>query len=306
MTNNSTKTYRVSVIERTLAFYEVEAEDARAAAESWQDGEFESRDDEALDTEGPCSVREQQPDGKWRKVPPPEWQVETSGPLTVSGEHTQAHTPEPWYVDGLADNETQLWIRSFDRPIANIRIGKEPDSDKANACLIAAAPNLLAACRMVVSRWERGDLAEAARACGAAIAATILADPPAVEYHARIRLVVYSPKEDAYWSNKAGWGDFDAADIFTSSEQRDLRLPRGGRWATLRPYSVLLHYPDYLDDTGHETYYAFVLAPDPIEAVAMVQRKAAAAQAVDIDDPTDFTLLLVTEGHHNRRLFSKN
>jgi hypothetical protein len=33
-----------------------------------------------------------------------------------------------------------------------------------------AAPALLTACRMVVNRWERGDLAEAARACSAAIA----------------------------------------------------------------------------------------------------------------------------------------
>lgn len=33
-----------------------------------------------------------------------------------------------------------------------------------------AAPKLLAACRMVVDRWERGDLAEAARACSDAIA----------------------------------------------------------------------------------------------------------------------------------------
>jgi hypothetical protein len=33
-----------------------------------------------------------------------------------------------------------------------------------------AAPALLAACRMIVDRWEHGDLAEAARACSAAIA----------------------------------------------------------------------------------------------------------------------------------------
>jgi hypothetical protein len=33
-----------------------------------------------------------------------------------------------------------------------------------------AAPALLAACQMVVERWERGDLAEAARACSTAIA----------------------------------------------------------------------------------------------------------------------------------------
>ena len=39
--------------------------------------------------------------------------------------------------------------------------------------LMVAAPKLLAACRMVVDRWERGDLAEAARACGAAVAEAI-------------------------------------------------------------------------------------------------------------------------------------
>jgi hypothetical protein len=38
-----------------------------------------------------------------------------------------------------------------------------------------AAPVLLAACRMVVDRWERGDLAEAARACAAAVEKAIAA-----------------------------------------------------------------------------------------------------------------------------------
>ena len=33
-----------------------------------------------------------------------------------------------------------------------------------------AAPDLLVACQMVVDRWERGDLAEAARRCSAVIA----------------------------------------------------------------------------------------------------------------------------------------
>jgi hypothetical protein len=41
-----------------------------------------------------------------------------------------------------------------------------------------AAPALLAACRMVVDRWERGDLAEAARACSAAIAQAAGETPP--------------------------------------------------------------------------------------------------------------------------------
>ena len=43
-----------------------------------------------------------------------------------------------------------------------------------------AASKLLAACRMVVARWERGDLAEAARACDAAIAEAISAGIPSV------------------------------------------------------------------------------------------------------------------------------
>src|SRR5271166_427119 len=62
--------------------------------------------------------------------------------VTAQPAETQAtHTRGPWHVDGLADNETQLWIRSLDRPIANIRIGKEPDADKANARRIVAAVN---------------------------------------------------------------------------------------------------------------------------------------------------------------------
>ena len=68
----------------------------------------------------------------------------------------------------------------------------------------------------------------------------------------------------------------------------------------LKSYSVLLLYPDYyLNDFGStKTYYTFVEAPDPIEAVAVAQRQAATTQIVEIDDPTDFAPLLVTEGHH--------
>jgi hypothetical protein len=158
MTDTATKTYQVTVIERALAFYEVEAEDARTAAEHWSDGEFEGRDDEVLDTEGPCSVRERQPDGTWRKVPESQWR-------------------------------------------------EEP--------------------------------------------------PPA---------------------------------------------SRGG----LKPYSVLLLYPDHANDSGTETYYAFVEAPDELEAVAVAQRQAVAAQdGVEIA-PDDFAPLLVTQGHHyGEALFNK-
>jgi hypothetical protein len=199
MTSTAMKTYHVTVIERALARYEVEAENAGTAAENWQDGEFIGRDDEALDTEGPSSVRERQPDGSWRKLPRTQWE------------------PEP-----------------------------------------AAA-----------------------------------SDP------AKDRYVIHSAENDAYWSNEAGWGGIEAADVFTASERSVLRLPIGGIWAALKPYSVLLHYPDYMDDNGHETFYAFVEAPDPIAAVAVAQRQAIAVQCVEIDDPADFVPLLVTAGHHH-------
>ena len=78
MTATATKTYRVYVIEQILAYYEVEAENARTAADNWQEGEFIDRDDKVLDTEGPCSVHEQQPDGSWRKLPQSEWEADAS------------------------------------------------------------------------------------------------------------------------------------------------------------------------------------------------------------------------------------
>jgi hypothetical protein len=253
MTNIPTKTYHVTVIERALAYYEVEAESPRAAAESWQDGEFYDRDDEALDSEGPTIVRERQPDGSWRRVPPSEWDDEPPAAVATPAPGAAAHTPGTWYVDGLAENETQLWIRSRSRPIASICIGREPETDRANACLLAAAPTLLAACRMVVDRWERGDLAEAARTCGAAIAeAMTTSSPPA------------------------------AAAIDPAK----------------KPYSVLLLYPDWTNDDGTETYYAWVDAPDSLAAFAEAQRQALAANEWTDCDPDDFAPLLVTEGHH--------
>jgi hypothetical protein len=159
MTTTTIKTYHVGVIERALAYYEVEAEDARTAADNWQDGEFHDRDDEALDTEGPCSVRERQADGSWRKVPPSEWE--------------------------------------------------------------AASP---------------------------------AADP------------------------------------------------------AKKPYSVLLLYPDDVNDSGTETYYAFVEAPDAIEAVAVAKREAVAAQEESAEnyEPDDFAPLVVIAGHHaSEPLFNK-
>jgi hypothetical protein len=158
MTKTATKTYLVGVIERAISYFEVDAEDARNAAENWQEGTFRDRDDEALEAEGPCNVREEQPDGSFLKLPPSQWEAV---PTTAS------------------------------------------DSAK-------------------------------------------------------------------------------------------------------NPYSVLLLYPDYANDSGTETYYAFVEAPDPIEAVAVAQREAVTTQECMDGDPDDFAALLVAPGHnHSEPLFNK-
>jgi hypothetical protein len=158
MTKATTKTYLVGVIERAISYFEGEAEDAATAAENWQDGEFQDRDDEALESEGPCNVRERQSNGTFRLLPRSQWE-----PVLTTG------------------------------------------SDSAK-----------------------------------------------------------------------------------------------------KPYSVLLLYPDHANDTGTKTYYTFVDALDPIEAVATAQREAVAAQdGVDID-AEDFAPLLVTPGHNRSEpLFNK-
>ena len=125
-----------------------------------------------------------------------------------------------------------------------------------------AARALLDACRLVIARWEQGDLAEAARACQAAVALATDGRPP--------------------------WDITEAA-------------PAGGK-----PFSVLMLYPDHANDSGTETYYAYVQATDAIAAVAEAQQLAVAAQeGIDIE-PDEFAPLLVTQGHHaSLPLFNK-
>ena len=73
-----------------------------------------------------------------------------------------------------------------------------------------------------------------------------------------------------------------------------------------KPYSVLLLYPDYLDDTGYETFFTHVEGADAAEAVRAAQREAASAQGMQVDDPGDFRPLLVIEGHpKSEPLFNK-
>jgi hypothetical protein len=158
MTKTATKTYLVGVIERAISYFEVEAEDARTAAENWHDGKFRDRDDEALEAEGPCNVREKQPDGTFLMLPRSQWEA----------------------------------------------------------------------------------------------------------------------------------------------------VPTAGSEFAKKPYSVLLLYPDYANDSGTETYYAFVEALDPIEAIALAQREAISVQESVDGDTDDFAPLLVTPGHNvSEALFNK-
>jgi hypothetical protein len=118
MTNTATKTYLVDVIERAIAYYRIEAEDARSAAENWQEGEFHDRDDEALESEGPCNVRLKQPDGRWRKLSPSEWEADApssrepgENPILgqIAREHLGISTLETRRSDALDFHEVSVW-----------------------------------------------------------------------------------------------------------------------------------------------------------------------------------------------------
>ena len=73
-----------------------------------------------------------------------------------------AHTPAPWAVDGTL-NSGDLDVISADGRIAMIddsrATGWNEPTIKANARLIAAAPDLLAALQMVEAIWSRDQTA---------------------------------------------------------------------------------------------------------------------------------------------------
>jgi hypothetical protein len=94
------------------------------------------------------------------------------------------HTPGPWQQewqfivapdpDGIHHD---IYIAEIAEEDSDGRIAS-PEQQEANGRLIVAAPALLAACGMVIDRWERGDLAEAARACHTAVALATEGNPP--------------------------------------------------------------------------------------------------------------------------------
>jgi hypothetical protein len=74
----------------------------------------------------------------------------------------------------------------------------------------------------------------------------------------------------------------------------------------MHPYTVLLLYPDYLNDNGDETYLAHVEAADPREAVTAARQQATDANTTErgcsLNNPTDMAALIVFPGHHTPAL----
>jgi hypothetical protein len=86
-----------------------------------------------------------------------------------------ARTQEPWtYQYSPYTSQDGQEIPAFEvyewEKICDTNENRPIEEQEANAGLIAAAPELLAAAKKVVRRWKKGDLAEAVRELAAAIA----------------------------------------------------------------------------------------------------------------------------------------
>ena len=85
------------------------------------------------------------------------------------------HTPGPWYIDGMGNLQGAVAITAG-KQIDGPEFQREEllaevygDAEDANARLIAAAPDLLAAGNAILAAWDKGDLAAAVRTLSAAI-----------------------------------------------------------------------------------------------------------------------------------------
>lgn len=64
------------------------------------------------------------------------------------------HTPGPWAV---AEGDGCFVVETDDMTVRFVCMGLDAEGDRANACLIAAAPDLLEALRRVVNDWVAPD-----------------------------------------------------------------------------------------------------------------------------------------------------
>jgi hypothetical protein len=96
-------------------------------------------------------------------------------------------TSESWCLGGFTtlraydDDQVYMLVRAdtddpeLQREVA--LVGAWDVEGERYARMIAAVPKLLVACQAVVERWQRGDLAEAARMCSEAVDAAIRGEP---------------------------------------------------------------------------------------------------------------------------------
>ncbi len=91
-----------------------------------------------------------------------------------------SHTPGPWEIQYLGNGESEVLANGPDQDdaagicivaggLGHVMEDNRDYESEANARLIAAAPELLAAGELVVERWCKGDLAEAVNLLNAAI-----------------------------------------------------------------------------------------------------------------------------------------
>ena len=158
---------------------------------------------------------------------------------------TILHTPGPWQqhwqyivapdLDGV---HPDIYIAEIADEDSEGRIAP-PDQQQANGWLIAAAPALLEALRETLSLLS-GCMRNAERLGQRAFAAKIG--------------TMISVNRTAVALATDGGPPWDNTDTASTGDKQ---------------YSLLLLYPDYANDSGTETYYAFVDATDAIEAVAV-------------------------------------
>jgi hypothetical protein len=85
------------------------------------------------------------------------------------------HTPGPWiyqyspYTSQDGREIPAFEVHGDDVKVCDTNEDRPVTEQEANACLIAAAPDLLEAAEKVIASWERGDLAGAVRQLDAAI-----------------------------------------------------------------------------------------------------------------------------------------
>lgn len=83
--------------------------------------------------------------------------VTTSNDKVGAGD-TARHTPGPWIADGFGDVWVETGVHRCGEMTRDIcAVHKDAEDWRANATLIAAAPDLLAALKELTGPWERGE-----------------------------------------------------------------------------------------------------------------------------------------------------